>query len=277
MRGCNGCAKGSSLPAGQLIVLYRSYNPDVISAGPHDVSPDDSWAKQFMLEADFGDGWLHPASSNYTFIVQLHRGSTRSFGVYKPRDGEMPLWDFPVGTLCGRETAAFELSELLRWSLVPPTVIREGEAGLGSVQLFVPHATDSNYFTIFTDSEPTLQRMAVFDIVANNADRKGGNCFASANSNTIWGVDHGLTFHENPKLRTVIWDFAGQSVPFDALQDLRSIAERFASEDEDMLRRFATLVSARELDAVRRRIDNLLAHPYFPSPQSRRDLPWPWI
>ncbi len=256
--------------------LYSEYARQRVNQGPHDVSPDDAEALRFVREARIGDGWLHPQSSNYTFVVELTLGQVRGFGVYKPSGGETPLWDFPNGTLYLRECAAYELSRALSWPIVPPTVIREGEAGAGSVQLFVPPKPGSNFFTMRDDRRDELIRFAVFDVLANNADRKGGHCFATENG-SVWGVDHGLTFHEERKLRTVIWDYAGEQVPDALMGDLTCLLDMLGKPDSEVSQALAKLLRETEIGALRDRLCKLIDEPVLPSAYSRRDLPWPWL
>ena len=258
------------------MALHRAFAAP-LNESPHDVSPADEGAERFVRESTIGDGWLHPSASNYTFIVELSLGRDRGFGVYKPETGEAPLWDFPNGTLHRRECAAYELSRMLGWALVPPTVVREGEAGVGSLQLFVPPREDSNYFNLRDDHPDDVRRMEVFDALANNADRKGGHCFI-ARSGGVWGVDHGLTFHVHPKLRTVIWDFAGQEVPEELLRDVGCLLETLSTEGSDAVRDLGGLLSPDEMEALRQRTRALVERPVLPAgPYSRRDLPWPWL
>ena len=152
-------------------------------------------------------------SSNATFLVNATLDDVEVPAVYKPQRGERPLWDFPEGTLCNREVAAYELSDALGWSIVPETVLRDGPYGIGMVQRFVDHDPDDHYFTLLEAHLDDFQRFAAFDVLANNADRKGGHCLQAKFDGHIWGIDHGLTFNAVDKLRTVIWDFAGEPVP----------------------------------------------------------------
>lgn len=255
------------------MTLYSAFDPDQIAAGPHDVSPGADAAEEFVRTAVIGDGWLHPRSSNYTFVVELTSGDRKGYGVYKPEKGEAPLWDFPPG-LYRRECAAYELARLLDWPLVPPTLAREGEAGVGSLQLFIPSGDDSNFFTIRESHRDQLFKMAVFDMIANNADRKGGHCFLGPDG-MLLGVDHGLTFHVQHKLRTVIWDFAGDSVPVEMLNDVRTLQDLLCRDSEPSVEPIAGLLEASEMDALRRRVDSILANPVMPSPYSRHDIPYP--
>ena len=161
---------------------------------------------------------LMPWGSNYTFLMQITNPQTKDLpeddredllAVYKPRRGESPLWDFPNGTLCLREYAAGLVADALGWRIVPPTVLRDGENGFGSVQLFIENDPDQHYFTFKDDPDcrDQLQRICVFDLITNNADRKSGHCLRDM-SGHVWAIDHGICFNADYKLRTVIWDFA---------------------------------------------------------------------
>src|SRR5689334_10888049 len=220
---------------------------------------------------------LIPWGSNYTFAALLvaDDGST-CYGVYKPRRGEVPLRDFPNGTLYKREVAAYRLSRELGWDLIPPTVVRrEGPHGIGSLQLYVePRAGASGQYERLRDSHRCdLQRMAAFDLLANNADRKGGHCLLDVRGH-VWGIDHGLTFHNVPKLRTVIWDYCGEPIPnhlVAALHSLRVDAARLRALERDI----RPLINEQEWDALLNRWDRLLANPCFPNLDPYRNVPWP--
>ncbi|MEK9660024.1 MAG: SCO1664 family protein [Chloroflexota bacterium] len=255
------------------MALHGEYPAARIADGPHQITPDTPDAAAFLRSARMADGWLHPEGSNYTFVVELECDGRSGFGVYKPQRGEAPLWDFSAGTLYRRECAAWELSNLLGWGLVPPTLEREGEAGVGSLQLFVPAQDDSNYFTLREAHPERALALAVFDVLANNADRKGGHVFVGR-AGGVWAIDNGLTFNTEPKLRTVVWDFAGQQVPAALLQDVERALAGLDGEAGGPLR---ALLSPDELAALGERMVRLLAAPVLPSPQSRRDLPWPWL
>jgi uncharacterized repeat protein (TIGR03843 family) len=194
-------------------------------------------------------------------------------GIYKPGRGERPLWDFPRG-LFRREIAAYELSELLGWGLVPPTVLRDADYGPGSVQWFITTNYANHYFTLLEDANnhDQLLRMAVFDIVANNTDRKGGHVLADS-SGKLWGIDNGLCFNEEPKLRTVIWDFAGQSLPEGLCADLT----RLVTGDPTKLGALNTLLSRDEINAMLDRARRLLDRPELPAPRSDYAYPWPLV
>ncbi len=244
--------------------------------GPSDVGPDDPDVFTFLSEGALGQAWLLDSVSNYTFLVEVCLGKRRGFGVYKPRAGEAPLWDFPSGTLYLRECAAHVTSRLLGWGLVPPTVQREGEHGVGSFQLYIPPVDGSTYFSVREDHLEEVRRMAVFDMVVNNADRKAGHCF-EGQSGGVWGIDHGLTFHVDPKLRTVIWDFAGGPIPQPLVEDVRRLGEQLKKASSESVAELSELLAPEELDAVRRRVDQVTAQPVFPLPFSRRSLPYPLV
>jgi uncharacterized repeat protein (TIGR03843 family) len=214
-----------------------------------------------------------PWSSNLTFLVTLETGSPEPLhAVYKPARGEQSLWDFPDG-LYRREVAAFALSEALGWGIVPPTVEREdGPFGAGSLQLFVEADYEQHYFTLFEDGhyEAVLRRMCAFDVVANNADRKGGHVLKGS-GDRLWAIDHGLCFHRQPKLRTVIWDFADEEVPGEILVDLRRLACQPPGE-------LAGLLADSEREALVGRVDRLLDTGVFPEPiGDRPPYPWPLV
>lgn len=213
-----------------------------------------------------------PWSSNATFLVDVcHEGTTMA-AIYKPRRGERPLWDYPDG-LHVREVAAYQLSEALGWGVVPETVARaEAPLGPGSLQRFVAADFAQHYFTLLERPHlhDALRTICAFDLVANNADRKGGHCLLDADGR-VWGIDNGLCFHVDPGLRTVIWDFAGEPVPEPLLGDLA----RFAASDDAGL---AGLLHPEEVAATRRRAIAVVRHRRFPDPgASRRAYPWPLV
>ncbi|MDQ6672143.1 MAG: SCO1664 family protein [Chloroflexota bacterium] len=217
---------------------------------------------------------LIPWGSNYTFAAQL-RGDDGAicYGVYKPRRGEVPLRDFPSGTLYKREVAAYVFSQLLGWDLVPATIVREDAPhGIGSLQLYVEPSTGARaqYERLRESHRYDLQRMAVFDLLTNNADRKGGHCLLDVRDH-VWGIDHGLTFHTVPKLRTVIWDYCGEPFPSDLVQQLAALRSR-TTEFEAALQ---PLLAPQEVDAIFNRWDRLLAKPCFPDLDPYRNVPWP--
>lgn len=213
-------------------------------------------------------------SSNYAFLVSILHQETSITTVYKPRSGERPLWDFPDGTLCKRETASFLTSEALHWRIVPPTVLREGPRGLGSFQFFIDHDPQVNYFSFDERMIPQLMRMALFDCVINNADRKGGHCLLDAEGH-LWGIDHGITFHTENKLRTVIWDFAGQPIPESLQLDLEVLCAKTNETQSEFRQALNRLLYSEEIDAFLRRIDRLLKSRRYPKPGRGPNYPWP--
>ena len=215
---------------------------------------------------------LMPQASNYTFLAEVTLGDRKTLAVYKPRDGEAPLWDFPEGTLCRREVAAFEVARALGWPDVPPTVLRDGPLGTGSLQAFVRADPTEHFFTLRDDHVDEFRRVAAFDVVVNNADRKGGHCLLG-DDGRIWVVDHGVCFSVEPKLRTVVWDFEGEPFPAAICGDLRRLRVNLASGP--LRSRLIRLLSPREVDASLRRTDDLLDAGRFPPPTGRRPYPWP--
>lgn len=214
-------------------------------------------------------------ASNHTLLVEVDGGPLHA--VYKPRAGERPLWDFPPGTLANREAAAFLVSEALGWDLVPPTVLREGPMGVGSVQRFEPHDPRRHYFVLLDEPEhrATLARIALFDLVVNNADRKGSHVLA-ADGGRLWAIDHGVTFHVEPKLRTVVWDLAGQHVDAQEREDLARLADALADSGAGVTLDLLGLLSAPEVTALRRRAARLAELEVLPQvPDHGNPFPWP--
>ncbi len=210
--------------------------------------------------------------SNYTFLVQVHYQGRAILAVYKPQAGERPLWDFPPGSLGRREVAAYLLSELLGLHLVPCTVLREGPFGPGVVQQFIPHRPEYHYFAFTEEDRQRLRPVVLFDILANNADRKGSHVLIEKRTRRLYAIDHGLCFHEEEKLRTVFWDFAGEPIAENLLRAVRPLL----STDCDVFTIFQPYLSHREIAALRERAQALLANPVFPHPpKDRRVFPYP--
>ena len=213
-----------------------------------------------------------PYSSNATFLVKILVDEVEQCqAIYKPLKGEQPLWDFEPG-LFRREVAAYELSEALGFDLVPPTVVRDGPFGEGSVQWFIEANPELHYFTFIEDHPEThdqLRLMAIFDIVANNTDRKGGHVLLDSNGH-IWGIDHGVCFSADFKLRTVIWDFATEKLSADHLSALEVISQQVPL-------RVATLLNAEEVEALKERVEWLLENKVLPYDPSGRRVPWPLL
>jgi uncharacterized repeat protein (TIGR03843 family) len=223
---------------------------------------------------------LLPWSSNYTFLVQICRDGEDIEAVYKPQRGERPLWDFPQGTLYLRERAAFLTSHSLGWDLVPATVVRDGPHGLGSVQEFVEHDPDRHYFTIEGQAQyrEQLQQIVLLDVIINNADRKGGHILLQEQENKpsrLWAIDHGVCFHAEQKLRSVIWEFAGNPIPQNLMTALNLFHENLAVDTDQIRTQLNLLLSEREVIALLHRLRNLTNQGIFPHPGPGRHYPWP--
>jgi uncharacterized repeat protein (TIGR03843 family) len=213
--------------------------------------------------------------SNYTFSVQVDHENSMLNAVYKPTRGERPLWDFPRATLARREVAAYLVSEALGWDLVPPTVYRKhAPAGPGSLQLFIEHDSEYHYFNFDDQDRQRLRPVAVFDILINNADRKGSHILLDSDRH-MWLIDHGISFHQEDKLRTVVWDFAGEQIPEELRGDLRRL-RRQLSQDTQLVNNLEHYLNLQEVAALSLRIDQLLKSNCFPNPHpNRRPYPWP--
>ncbi len=246
------------------------------------------------------------SASNATFLCEAEWAGQRTHCVYKPVAGEAPLWDFPDGTLAGREMAAYLVSEALGWNIVPHTIIRDGPAGRGMAQLWIEEPDDaspdiertspdlidlfpagkvpSGYLSVlraydYAGDEVTLvhaddirlRRMAVFDVLINNADRKGGHILVGLDAN-VYGVDHGVSLHVEDKLRTVLWGWAGKPIDDDTLATVDELRISVQGTLGEALRGHLT---GREVLAVRRRAEALLDNPVMPTPDRRRPIPWP--
>ncbi len=213
-----------------------------------------------------------PRSSNETFLVEVTGTDGTSYAVYKPEAGERPLSDFEPG-LYRRERAAYLLSESLGWGLVPPTVIREdAPLGVGSLQWFIECDFQEHYFTLYADAPEThyeLARIALFDYVSNNTDRKSGHVLRG-DDGRVWGIDHGLCFSASFKLRTVIWDFAGEPIPDGLLEDIAPLAEAVPSD-------VAELLDVDEIAALQRRVQRLLREGVLPVDRTGMRYPWPLV
>ncbi len=246
------------------------------------------------------------SASNATFLCEAERAGHRIHCVYKPIAGEQPLWDFPDGTLAGRELGAYLVSESLSWNIVPHTIIRDGPAGRGMLQRWIEEPGDSSnddeqttpdlidlfpagkvppgYLPVlraydYAGDEVTLVhaddvrlfRMAVFDVLVNNADRKGGHILTGLDGN-LYGVDHGICLHVEDKLRTVLWGWAGKPVDDETLAAVARLATALEGPLAAALRGNITSV---EITALRRRAEALLEDPVMPIPDRRRPIPWP--
>ncbi|HET7328940.1 MAG TPA: SCO1664 family protein [Nocardioidaceae bacterium] len=242
------------------------------------------------------------SASNATFVGSVSLDGETAECVYKPVRGERPLWDFPDGTLAHRERAAYLVSEATGWHLVPPTVLRDADFGVGMVQLWIDEPEYAEHEAALVDIVPlgdvptgylrvldaedqhrrpvslvhadhvALQQMAALDAVINNADRKGGHVLTRRDGH-VHGVDHGVCFHEDPKLRTVLWGWAGEPLPDEVLTGLQEARDAL---DGELTAELAGLLSVAELTSVRRRLEGLLAGGSFPLPSHEWPaIPWP--
>ena len=216
-----------------------------------------------------------PYSSNYVFLVQVTDESASLPAVYKPTRGERPLWDFRRGSLAAREVAAYLAADAGGFGFVPPTVLRDdAPLGAGSLQLFIEHDPNRHYFVLVEEREEDFPPLAAFDVAINNADRKAGHVLQDARGE-LWAVDHGLAFNAEDKLRTVVWDFAGDAIQDDVKDKLLKL--RAALLTGRLGPRLGELLSPQEVRAAAVRIDGLLASGCFPVPDSQYRLPWPLI
>ncbi len=212
------------------------------------------------------------AGHNATFLADVTLGAASCPAVYKPRDGETPLWDFPEGTLYRREYLAYRVSEALGWSLVPPTAIREGPHGVGSLQLFIEAMPEVHYFNLVETRRDDLVPMAIFDCLINNTDRKGGHVLQAKSDGHLWGIDHGLAFHTEPKLRTVMWDLDEEPLP----DGLRPTIHRLC-DHHDLRKELMAHLSRQEVDAFYKRAEAVAAAKTVPFKLfADRWRPYPW-
>ena len=247
-------------------------------AGPSAASVDHEIVRA-LAEGEIEEKGLLPYSSNYTFLITVHHREQEFPAVYKPRRGENPLWDFPAGTLCQRETAAFVVSEALGWRVVPPTVLRDGPRGPGSIQFFIDCDPDIHYFNMREDARYALalRRLTLFDFLINNADRKAGHCLYGYDEH-MWAIDHGICFHQHYKLRTVIWEFAGEPIEEQLLADLGSFAASLTQATSPLLQTLDRLLSPPERHALHQRVEQLEQDRHYPAPPAhQRNYPWPPI
>ena len=205
---------------------------------------------------------LTPAGSNYTFLAQLQLGDRQGLAIYKPRDGESPLWDFPSGTLYKREYASFLLSEILGWDFIPYTIIRDGPYGIGTVQHYIDHDPKQNYYNLTDDNSDELRKIACFDLVANSTDRKPNHLLVDE-AGKLWSIDHGLTFHSETKIRTVIWDFGGRRIARPHLNALRYLAKQLESP-EGRVQELLDQLHPSEVAALHHRIEWVLDEGTYP-------------
>lgn len=221
---------------------------------------------------------LFESGNNYTFLVRLKNESGNQYmGIYKPFCGEAPLSDFPWGTLYKREVASYLVSKGLGWDFIPPTVIKDGPYGIGSLQLYIEHNPEENYFTLKGSHNTEFQKICLFDLLTNNADRKGGHCLKGFDGK-IWGIDHGLTFNAREKLRTVIWEFSGESISIELQNDLTKLRDQ-VSTDSTLAKSLKDLISIEEFQSFLQRLEKILRDPTFPilDLTGRRSWPYPLL
>ena len=207
--------------------------------------------------------------SNYTFLVDVTYEDQTYPAVYKPKRGEQPLWDFPESSLAHREVAAYLISEALGFHIVPFTILREeGPYGAGSLQQFIDYDPEYHYFNFTNEDKGLLRPVVLFDLLVNNADRKGGHVFFENDTHKLFAIDHGICFHEDDKLRTVLWDFGGQKIPDDLLARL--------TLSPNLLADLGAHLSPNEITALCNRAESILKRKTFPrQPRDRRAMPWP--
>ena len=219
---------------------------------------------------------LHPDGSNYVFVVKLSDGEDEIYGIYKPSSGERPLRDFPYGTLHNREWSAYRVSAALGWPNVPPTVIRDGPHGIGSVQLYIDADWSRHYFNARDDRLADYEPVAMFDVLVNNADRKGGACLIDSDER-IWAVDHGLTFNPLVRRRTVMFEFNGMPYPERLLADIERFADAIHAGGSVLASELDSILEPGELDALRRRCDEMVDSKHFPVLDPNYNVPWPMV
>ena len=234
----------------------------------------DERARAFLAEGDLELLGRIPWASNATLLASVRHRELEGLAVYKPVRGERPLWDFPPGTLYRREVAAYLVSEQLGWRLVPPTLVREGPLGVGSLQLYVDADAEVTAFELLAAGNAALPRIAAFDVVTNNADRKAGHTLLGEDER-VWAIDHGVCFHAEPKLRTVLWDLAGHPLEAADVADLEALAA--AATGGGLGERLAELLDADEIAAVAERSLGLSRAGSLPAPGSGRAYPWPLV
>ena len=219
---------------------------------------------------------LHPGGSNYVFVVRLAEDDEEIFGIYKPAAGERPLRDFPYGTLHNREWAAYILADALGWPAVPPTVVRDGPHGVGSVQLFIDADFTKHYFNLRDERLDDYIPVAMFDVLINNADRKGGACLLDGDDH-IWAVDHGLTFNPMARRRTVMFEFNGTPYPEELLKSVENLMRTLDDAGSDLRDKLSGALDEPEIDSLIRRGTEMVESRTFPHLDPDWNVPWPMI
>ena len=244
---------------------------------------------ELLRTSQIGEIGLHPNGSNYVFVVRFETdlgGDVPLMGVYKPQAGERPLRDFEPG-LHRREHAAYLLSRVLGWPSIPPTVIRDGPHGEGSFQLFIHADEEDNYFSMRNEIPDKFETIAGFDILVNNADRKGGACLRDADGK-VWAIDHGLTFNPDARVRTVMFEFCGQPINPNMVESLNKLRPLLSDDPEgclagsvgmqsDHIPALRSMLSSGDMEALKTRIDTILKDPVFPILDEYYNVPWPLV
>ena len=261
-------------PPRRLVTPGRSSPADPAGAGEHRVPGDDAAALALLANGSLEVQGRLVVASNATFYAAVSDAASQAACVYKPVAGERPLWDFPVGTLAGREVAAYAVSAAAGWHLVPPTVFRDGPFGPGMCQLWIESDETVDVIALSRSKDNTaLRQMAVFDAVVNNADRKIGHLLPDRDGN-MFGCDHGVCFGEEYKLRTVLWQWRGRHLPKTAVEALLRLQQAMAGDGlgADLER----WLSSAEVEATRQRVELLLEHRIHPfPPDDWPAVPWP--
>ncbi len=229
-------------------------------------------AEEILSEGEIEILGQMPWSSNATLLCDVTHGDHFVQAIYKPHRGERPLWDFPDG-LYLREAACYELAKAIGWDLVPPTVVVDGPVGPGSVQLFIPCDFNQHYLTLNDDDtyRPAFEQLTAFDMVANSTDRKAGHVLLDRQDH-IWAIDNGLSFHVEFKLRTVLWDYAGEPIPDAIIEDLQTLVAGDA-----LATALGDLIDEDEVEAAEHRARILINEGRFPVDRTGRRWPWPLV
>jgi uncharacterized repeat protein (TIGR03843 family) len=287
----SGAPDDDETPGPDPAVVVGDRDPDGGGEEEEDPGPEPELPPAVDLPPDLALRFLHEGdleivgrlvqASNTTLLVRVigevpGRGPTTAGAVYKPIRGERPLWDFPEATLAHREVAAHAVSEATGWRIVPPTVFRaDGPVGPGMLQLWVETRDDVDILDLLQSGDPRLRRIALFDAVVNNADRKGGHLLVRPDG-LIQGVDHGVTFNVDPKLRTILWGWRGTPIAPEELLTLAALRPRLA-DGGPLSTALAEHLDPAEIKQARVRLDGLLESGTFPQPHPDWPaIPWPW-
>ena len=281
-----------------------SYKRESLSSSEHPrgsaICSDDQQTLDRLANWPISGIGLHPGGSNYVFVIRLTdpnkyhpessgeeqadiEESASIYGIYKPQAGERPLKDLPGGTLHKRERAAYLVSAELGWPRVPPTVIRNGPHGEGSVQLFIdtaidddkPDAEPANFFSLRDERLNDFRDMAMFDVLLHNADRKGGSCIVDE-TGAIWAIDHGLTFNQMARRRTVMFEFNGTEYPESLVNDVRALLSSIESKSE-LSKELGDLLAQQEIDDLVTRAKEMIELGHYPVLDPNINVPWPMV